>query len=61
VPIFLAHGRSDGIVPLSRGTQSRDALQALGCAVEWHDYPMEHALCLEEVRDLERWLLRVLK
>ena len=60
VPIFMAHGQRDGIVPLSRGTQSRDALQALGCAVEWHDYPMEHALCLEEVRDLERWLLRVL-
>jgi phospholipase/carboxylesterase len=59
-PIFLAHGQRDGIVPLARGTQSRDALQALGCAVEWHDYPMEHALCLEEVRDLEGWLLRVL-
>jgi len=59
-PIFLAHGQRDGIVPLLRGTQSRDALQALGCAVEWHDYPMEHALCLEEVRDLEGWLLRVL-
>jgi phospholipase/carboxylesterase len=59
-PIFLAHGQRDGIVPLARGTQSRDALQALGCAVEWHDYPMEHALCLEEVRDLERWLLRIL-
>jgi phospholipase/carboxylesterase len=59
-PIFLAHGQRDGIVPLARGTQSRDALQALGCAVEWHDYPMEHALCLEEVRDLEHWLLRIL-
>jgi phospholipase/carboxylesterase len=59
-PIFLAHGRSDGIVPLARGARSRDALQALGLPVEWHDYPMEHALCLEEVRDLERWLLRVM-
>jgi phospholipase/carboxylesterase len=45
VPVFLAHGRHDGIVPLARGTGSRDALQAWAAAVEWHDYPMEHSVC----------------
>jgi len=60
VPIFLGHGRQDGVVPLARGQQSRDALLALDCAVEWHDYPMEHSVSLEEMRDLQRWLLRVL-
>lgn len=60
VPIFLGHGRSDGVVPLARGAASRDALQALGYAVDWHDYPMEHSVCMEEVSDLNRWLLRVL-
>jgi phospholipase/carboxylesterase len=59
-PVFMAHGRSDGIVPLARGAASRDTLQALGLAVEWHDYPMEHSVCMEEVQDLNRWLLRVL-
>lgn len=60
VPVFLAHGRQDGIVTLSRGTQSRDALQGLGYDVEWHDYPMEHSVCAEEVAELGTWLHRVL-
>ena len=60
LPVFLAHGRSDGVVPLARGTAGRDLLQGLGCDVEWHDYPMEHSVCLEEVTALNRWLLKVL-
>jgi phospholipase/carboxylesterase len=59
-PIFLAHGRRDPVVGLDRGTASRDALAALGYAVEWHDYPMEHSVCAEEVADLQRFLQRVL-
>ena len=59
-PIFLAHGRRDGVVGLDRGLASRDALVALGCNVEWHDYPMEHSVSAEEVADLQRFLQRVL-
>jgi phospholipase/carboxylesterase len=59
-PVFLAHGRRDAVVPLARGAAGRDALQALGMHVQWHDYPMEHSVCLEEVRDLERWLQQTL-
>ena len=60
LPVFLAHGRSDGIVPLARGTAGRDLLKGLGCDVEWHDYPMEHSVCMQEVVALNRWLLKVL-
>ena len=60
VPIFLAHGTRDGVVALPRALASRDALAALGYAVEWHAYPMEHSVCAEEVADLQAWLLRVL-
>ncbi len=60
VPIFLAHGTQDEMVALPRATASRDALQALGYPVDWHAYPMGHSLCLEEVADLQAWLLRVL-
>ncbi len=60
-PIFLAHGQRDGIVPLARGTAARDQLLAAGQAVEWHDYPMEHSVCMEEVQALQQWLLRVLQ
>lgn len=59
-PIFLAHGRSDPVVPLQWAQQSRDVLVALGHAVEWHDYPMQHSVCGQEIADLNRWLLRVL-
>lgn len=59
-PVFLGHGQRDGIVPMARGTASRDALQGLGMDVQWHDYPMEHSVCLEEVRDLEAWLQKTL-
>ena len=59
-PVFLAHGRQDEMVSLARGQQARDALTALGQPVEWHDYPMGHSLCIEEVRDLQAWLLKVL-
>ncbi len=59
-PIFLAHGRMDTVVPLQRALASRDALQALGYPVEWHEYPMAHSVCMEEIADLGRWLAGVL-
>jgi phospholipase/carboxylesterase len=59
-PVFAAHGSRDGIVVPARGRDSRDALVALGQPVDWHEYPMEHSVCLEEVRDLEAWLKQVL-
>ena len=59
-PLFLAHGERDGVVPLARGAAARDHLKAAGAAVEWHAYPMEHSVCIEEVRDLRHWLLQVL-
>lgn len=60
LPIFMAHGRQDPIVVPARGTASRDALRALGHEVEWHDYPMPHSVCAEEIDDLNAWLLKQL-
>ncbi|MCW5637715.1 MAG: carboxylesterase, partial [Rubrivivax sp.] len=57
VPIFLAHGSEDEIVAPARGRASRDALAALGHVVEWHEYPMEHSVCPEEIGALNQWLL----
>jgi phospholipase/carboxylesterase len=59
-PIFLGHGRNDNVVDVERGEASRDALRALGYDVEWHDYPMTHSVSLEEIADLNRWLVQVL-
>lgn len=59
-PVFMAHGDDDDIVVPARGAAARDTLLALGQPVQWHLYPMEHSVCLEEVRDLNAWLLTVL-
>jgi phospholipase/carboxylesterase len=59
-PIFLGHGVADNVVAIDRALASRDALVALGHPVEWHEYPMAHSLCIEEIADLNAFLLRVL-
>lgn len=59
-PVFMAHGRQDPVVPFIRAEQSRDALRQLGYQVEWHEYMMQHSLCLDEVRDINAWLRKVL-
>jgi phospholipase/carboxylesterase len=60
VPIFMAHGTSDPIVPIARGVASRDALSAAGHKVEWHEYPMPHSVSEPEIRDIAVFLQRVL-
>ncbi|MBI3223164.1 MAG: alpha/beta hydrolase fold domain-containing protein [Nitrosomonadales bacterium] len=60
LPIFMAHGRNDTVVPPQLGLASRDALLKLGHAVSWHEYPMPHSVCDQELRDIEGWLGRQL-
>jgi phospholipase/carboxylesterase len=59
-PIFMAHGRADPVLPINMASQSRDFLAAQGYAVEWHEYPMPHAVCPAEIADIRAFLLRVL-
>jgi len=59
-PVFQAHGRSDGVIALPRATATRDHLLALGQPLEWHDYPMEHSVCMEEVQAIQSFLRTVL-
>ena len=59
-PIFMAHGQWDNVLAMSLGVLSRDFLKARGYAVEWHEYPMAHAVCAAEMADIREFLLRVL-
>lgn len=59
-PIFLAHGTHDEVAALHRAEASRDALLALGYAVEWHEYVMGHSVSPLEIAELNDWLVRVL-
>lgn len=60
LPVFMAHGRQDEMVGIERARRSREALEALGHPVEWHEYPMGHAVCAEEVDAIAAWLGSVL-
>ncbi len=56
VPIFMAHGAHDDLIPLGLAQRSRDRLLELGFRVAWHAYPIAHGVCAEEIRDVGRWL-----
>ena len=55
-PLFMAHGEQDPVVPPAAGEHSRQVLESLGFAIEWHAYPMGHSVCAEEIGDLGDWL-----
>jgi phospholipase/carboxylesterase len=56
VPILMCHGRFDPVLALQLGRASRDALLALGYAVEWREYDMQHGVSPEEIADIAGWL-----
>jgi phospholipase/carboxylesterase len=61
VPIFMAHGVFDPVVPLVMGAGSMTYLIGLGYAVDWRQYPMQHSVCAQEIGDIGAWLRKVLK
>lgn len=56
LPIFMAHGRYDPMVPFDIGRFSAQGLRAFGYDVEWHEYPMQHQVCAEEMVEIGSWL-----
>jgi phospholipase/carboxylesterase len=60
LPIFMAHGQYDDIIPLARAEQSRKVLERLGYPVQWHVYPMPHSVCPEEITAISAFLRSVL-
>ncbi len=60
LPIFMAHGQYDDMIPLARAEQSRRMLERLGYPVQWRTYPMPHSVCAEEVADMSAFLLTIL-
>jgi phospholipase/carboxylesterase len=57
LPLFMAHGLDDDIVNYKYGVESRVWLQQQGYRVDWHDYPMTHSVCRDEIADIRHWLL----
>jgi len=60
VPIFMAHGTHDPMIPMVRAQRAREVMTGLGYRIEWHEYRMPHSVCLDEIRDISAWLGTVL-
>jgi phospholipase/carboxylesterase len=60
LPVFMAHGEYDNMIGIDRAMLTREVLEKLGYPVEWHDYPMPHSVCPEEIGDIAAFLLRIL-
>ena len=59
IPIFMGHGTEDQVVPLQLAQVSRAALEKRGYDVDWHTWPMPHAVCAEEVQAIADFIVRV--
>ncbi len=60
VPIFMAHGSADPMIPIARAVTARTALEGLGYQIDWHTYAMGHQVCPEEITHISQWLQAVL-
>ena len=56
IPVFMGHGTMDPMVPYEAGRHAAELLGGLGYEVAWHDYPMAHGVCPQEIADISRWL-----
>ena len=58
VPILMCHGQKDSVVDIGMGREARAVLEAQGYPVEWHEYPMQHEVCADELSETGKWLER---
>ena len=58
-PIFMAHGLSDPMIPITRAITSREALRTLNYQVQWEEYAMGHEVCPQEIADISTWLTNI--
>lgn len=56
IPIFMAHGIIDSVVAIESGKAAFDKLKSMNYNIEWHDYVMEHSLCLEEIEHISAFM-----
>ena len=59
-PIFMAHGTMDPVVYPQVAKDSFNNLKAMAYPISWHEYPMQHSLCLEEITDISHFINRIL-
>lgn len=61
IPIFIAHGTEDTVVPYALGKASYEALKEGTHPIEFRSYPMPHSVCGPEIQDIGQWMEGVWK
>lgn len=61
MPILMVHGRFDPVIPLAIAEESCTALKRRGYKIDWHEYPMEHQVCIDEINAIAGWLKSTLQ
>lgn len=59
-PIFMVHGSADEVLSLKMGEESKAHLLKQGYSIEWHEYPMAHSVCEQEVQDIAKFIVSCL-
>ncbi len=60
IPVFMAHGTQDPVVPYKLATLARQQLKNWGYRVKWFEYPMPHSVCLEEIQEVSTWIQKII-
>jgi len=60
IPIFMAHGSFDSVITPAIAQVSAQILMQNGYKPLWHEYPMEHSVCDEEIADIRQFLQSIL-
>ena len=61
IPILMAHGKHDPMIPIVNAEKTREALTRLDYTIQWHTYPMEHQVCMEEIQAIRNWMLEIMQ
>jgi phospholipase/carboxylesterase len=56
LPLFVAHGTADGVLPIKHGRASRDLLSRLPVKLSYREYPVGHEVTQESLNDIRAWL-----
>jgi phospholipase/carboxylesterase len=55
-PFFVAHGTHDDVVPVFMGNTAFKVLESNGYQATWHEYAMQHNVCMQQLNDISSWL-----
>lgn len=58
-PVFMAHGTMDPVIDIQIAKQAFSGLEELKYPISWHEYPMQHSVCPEEIKDISSFIKAV--